>query len=379
MSWLTAEQALELLGTKQQTLYANVSRGRIRAKPDPAEGRRSLYFRDDVLRLANRQAGRRKSETVAAEAIQWGDPMLPSAVSTVADGRLFYRGRDVVALSENATLEEVAALLWDMRRPLSSLEQNDASKDSATIASALVALAARATRDLPSMERSQPALQADAQSVLATVANVLASGSGDHPLHIRLAESWGRPAAASILRRALVLFADHELNASTFAARVAASTGSSLSAAVLSGLATLTGPLHGGAWQAVRVLVGNADELGAHEAVGRYLAQGRKLPAFGHRLYPHGDIRASTLLRHFDLPSPFADLQEAAEEILGERANADFALTALAVAYDLPHDAPMIVFALARTVGWLAHAMEQATGGRLIRPRARYIGPTLEA
>ncbi|MBO9184616.1 citrate synthase family protein [Rhizobium sp. L80/93] len=379
MSWLTAEQALQLLGTKQQTLYANVSRGRIRAKPDPAEGRRSLYFRDDVLQLANRQAGRRKSETVAAEAIQWGDPMLPSAVSTVSDGRLFYRGRDVAALSENATLEEVAALLWDMRRPLFSLAQNGVSKDGATIASALVALAGRATRDLPSMERSQSALQADAQSVLATVANVLAPWSADQPLHRRLAESWGRPAAASILRRALVLFADHELNASTFAARVTASTGSSLSAAVLSGLATLTGPLHGGAWQAVKVLVGNAEELGAHEAVSRYLAQGRKLPAFGHRLYPHGDIRATTLLRHFELPTAFADLQEAAEKIVGERVNADFALTALAVAYDLPRDAPMTIFALARTVGWLAHAMEQAVGGRLIRPRARYIGPTLEA
>lgn len=197
MSWLTAEQALQLLGTKQQTLYANVSRGRIRAKPDPAEGRRSLYFRDDVLQLANRQAGRRKSETVAAEAIQWGDPMLPSAVSTVSDGRLFYRGRDVAALSENATLEEVAALLWDMRRPLSSLAQNGVSKDGATIASALVALAGRATRDLPSMERSQSALQADAQSVLATVANVLAPGPPTSPC----IDVWRKAGAALPQRR----------------------------------------------------------------------------------------------------------------------------------------------------------------------------------
>src|ERR1700712_4914263 len=118
MSWLTAEQALDLLGTKQQTLYANVSRGRIRAKADPADTRRSLYFRDDVSRLASRQTGRRKSEVVAAEAIQWGDPLLPSAVSTVSGGRLFYRGRDVAALSEQATLEEVAALLWDSRVPI---------------------------------------------------------------------------------------------------------------------------------------------------------------------------------------------------------------------------------------------------------------------
>ena len=100
MSWLTAEQALNLLGTKSQTLYANVSRGRIRAKPDPADTRRSLYLTDDVKRLAARHAGRRKTEAVAADAIQWGDPVLPSALSTVSEGRLFYRGQDAAKLAE---------------------------------------------------------------------------------------------------------------------------------------------------------------------------------------------------------------------------------------------------------------------------------------
>lgn len=378
MSWLTAEEALERLGTKPQTLYANVSRGRIRAKPDPVETRRSLYFSDDVDRLANRQAGRRKGGTIAAEAIEWGEPLLPSAISTVSNGRLFYRGRDAVALAEEATLEDAAAVLWDMRRPLSPFGKAGPTGIDGTIASAMVGLARRATRDLPSLERSLSALQSDAGSVLETVANALAPGPCEQPLHWRLAESWGRPTAAPILRRALVLFADHELNASTFAARVTASSGASLSAAVLSGLSTLTGPLHGGAWQAVSLLAGNAEHLGAHEAVSRYLAQGRTIPAFGHRLYPDGDVRAAALLRHFDVPPVFADLQSAAEAMVGERGNADFALTALAVAFELPRDAPMIIFALARTVGWLAHAMEQATGGRLIRPRARYTGPPLE-
>jgi citrate synthase len=379
MSWLTAEQALDLLGTKQQTLYANVSRGRIRAKADPADTRRSLYFRDDVSRLANRQTGRRKSETVAAESIQWGDPVLPSAVSTVSDGRLFYRGKDAVDLAEHATLEEVAALLWDMRLPLEDFcDAGDAVADP-SIESALVGLARRITQDLPSLGRSPQVLQAESQSVLGTVASALAPGSGRLPLHQRLAESWSRPAAASIIRRALVLFADHELNASAFAARVTASAGSSLSAAALSGLATLTGPLHGGAWQGVRMLVADADNLGAHEAIRLCLAQGRALPAFGHRLYPDGDVRAAALMRHFELPPSYADLHAVAADIVGEQGNIDFALSALAAAFDLPRDAPMIIFALARTVGWLAHAMEQVATGRLIRPRARYIGPKLEA
>lgn len=379
MSWLTTEQALDLLGTKQQTLYANVSRGRIRAKPDPTDTRRSLYFRDDISRLATRQAGRRKSEAVAADAIQWGDPMLPSAVSTVSDGRLFYRGKDAATLSAHATLEEVAALLWDDSRPPQAFADIADAGGGATIEAALVALARRATSDLPSLGRALPVLQAESLSILRTVGRVLAPGRNDEPLHLRLAESWNRPAAASSIRRALVLLADHELNASTFAARVTASSGASLAAATLSGLATLTGPLHGGAWQGVRLLVGNAEAIGAGEAVRLCLAQGQTLPAFGHRLYPDGDIRASALLGHFDLPPVFAELQAVAEEMVGERGNADFALSALAVAFDLPSDAPMIIFALARTVGWLAHAMEQAVSGRLIRPRARYIGPPLEA
>ncbi len=210
MSWLTAEQALALLGTKSQTLYANVSRGRIRAKPDPADTRRSLYFSDDVKRLAARRSGRRDSETVAAEAIRWGYPVLSSALSTVTGGRLFYRGRDAARLSEDATLEEIAVLLWDMKRPLRLTSRPDEGRRSEeggllALATAFVALAGRATGDLPSLGRSPLALQAEAESVLATVAEALAPGAPDVPLHRRLAESWQRPEAADLIRRALVL------------------------------------------------------------------------------------------------------------------------------------------------------------------------------
>jgi len=97
--WLTAGEALQRLNVKAQTLYASVSRGRIRAKPDPADPRRSLYSRDDIDRLARRSVGRPRADAVAAEAISWGDPVLPSAISTVARGRLWYRGEDAVALA----------------------------------------------------------------------------------------------------------------------------------------------------------------------------------------------------------------------------------------------------------------------------------------
>ena len=102
--WLPATEALELMQVRPQTLYASVSRGRIRAKPDAADPRRSLYHRDDVQRVAARARGRRSVETVASEAIQWGEPVLASTVSTVAEGRLLYRGQDACLLDRKSVV-----------------------------------------------------------------------------------------------------------------------------------------------------------------------------------------------------------------------------------------------------------------------------------
>ena len=121
----------------------------------------------------------------------------------------------------------------------------------------------------------------------------------DLPVHTRLAKAWRKPQAQDILRRTLVLLADHELNASTFAARVAASTGASLSACLLAGLATLTGPLHGGAARALSSLLDAARQTSANEAVRERLGRGEPLPAFGHPLCPRGDLRAIALMRDF--------------------------------------------------------------------------------
>ncbi|WP_197486900.1 citrate synthase [Rhizobium bangladeshense] len=376
MPWLTAEEALQALKTKPQTLYANVSRGRIRAKPDPADPRRSLYQAADVRRLAERHAGRRKAETVAAETIRWGDPVLASAISTIIAGRLFYRGRDAADFAEAATLEETAALLWNGAETFFS--GTVAGNGPPSLQAAFLALAGRVTADLPSLGRSQAALRREAHGVLSTIADALAPGPAAQPLHLRLASSWERPDAADCLRRALVLLADHELNASAFAARVAASAGAALSAAVLSGLATLTGPLHGAAWQGVDALIEASSALGPELAIRRSLVQGNHLSAFGHPLYPDGDIRALALLSHFSLPPQFAALRETGEEMVGEKVNVDFALAAMAAACGLPREAPIIIFSLARSTGWLAHAMEQIESGELIRPRARYAGPAPE-
>ncbi|SEK74045.1 citrate synthase [Variovorax sp. YR750] len=377
--WLPAAEALELMQVRPQTLYASVSRGRIRAKPDAADPRRSLYHRDDVQRIAARARGRRSSETVASEAIQWGEPVLASAVSTVAEGRLLYRGQDACVLAGHATLEDVAGLLWASPSPrfAASSAVTLPATQAAPLQAGLLALASRAATDLPSRGRSRSVLQAEAADAIGALADALlgAAPAREVPLHMRLASAWRRPRAADDLRRALVLLADHELNASTFAARVTASTGASVSACLLTGLSTLTGPLHGGASAAVQALMRSAAAIGAEAAVREWLAHDRPLAAFGHPLYPQGDARCRALLANIELPPAFGELRDIGEKLLGDAVNIDFALAALAAVHRLPAGAPLTLFALARTVGWTAHVLEQQATGQLIRPRARYTGP----
>ncbi len=212
----------------------------------------------------------------------------------------------------------------------------------------------------------------------ATVAALIGTQTGGL-VHDRIAKAWNRPAAADAIRRALVLLADHELNASTFAARVAVSTGASLAAGALAGLCTLSGPLHGGASAALQALAGDAAERGAEQAIRDRLSQGWPVRAFGHRLYPEGDPRATALLRLVEVPPVYEQLRGAVEHLIGDAPNIDFALVAMTASHDLPTDAPLILFTMARCVGWLAHGLEQAASGQLIRPRARYTGPPPEA
>jgi citrate synthase len=373
MDWLTAHEALTLLGTQPQTLYANVSRGRIKAKRDPDDSRKSLYRSDDIRRLAQRAAGRRRQDAVAAQAMHWGDPVLRTSISTVTDGRLLYRGQDACALADTATLEDIATLLWQAR---CELPVQTSREDSPGLPAAFMALARRAAETIPVI-RSPAGMAHEAAAVLSSTADALA---GDAPqgemLHLRLAKRWERPGAADIIRRVLVLLADHELNASTFATRVAVSTGASLWAGALAGLATLNGPRHGLASRAVTALaedIGHAP--GSEAALRDWLGEGRHVPGMGHQLYPDGDARAQALLAHFELPAGFTRFREAGEAVTGDQPNVDFALAAIATAFDLPADAPLTLFAMARCVGWLAHGLEQAGSGQSIRPRAQYVGP----
>lgn len=370
-AWLTAPMALERLRIRPQTLYAYVSRGLVEARPDPDDPRRSLYRKADIESLGQRKARGRRVADVAAQAIAWGEPVLESAVSTVSRGRLFYRGQEAALLAQTKTLEETAALLWGAAAPLSPAPAP--APEGPIQARMFAALAARTAVDPAAAGRSEAMLERDGARVLAAVAAAVSGRGGTEAAHLRLASAWN--ADPDLVRRALVLLADHELNASTFAARVAASTGASVSASVLAGLAALSGPRHGAHYLRVRAFLAEAEAQGAEAAVRRRLEQGVELPGFGHPLYPEGDPRANALLAVIDLSSVEADAAAAAMEAAEVIPNIDFALCVLTRAAALPPDAPFGLFAAGRCAGWIAHALEQHRTGALIRPRARYVGP----
>jgi citrate synthase len=380
--WISAEDAQARLSVRAQTLYAYVSRGRVQVRPDPKDPRRSLYRAADIAALAQRKSRSRKVSEVAAGAIAWGEPVLASEITTVAGGRLFYRGRDAIRLAETETLESVARLLRGGHG--AALKRTDRPKppESADMrARAFKALAVLAGSDPPARGRHPMALAVEAATLLDVIADAVAGEVGGGAIHNRLALAWGQGPGgpgADLIRRILVLVADHELNASAFAARVAASTGASLSASALAGLSTLSGPRHGGATAAVRTFAAEAAQQGPRQAIANRLVEDRALPGFGHPLYPDDDPRAAALLDRFEPPAPLADLARAVRAVTGQAPNIDFALVAACEALRLPPDAPFALFAVARCAGWIAHAIEQGQADALIRPRARYVGPEPE-
>jgi citrate synthase len=199
-----------------------------------------------------------------------------------------------------------------------------------------------------------------------------------------LSRAWNRgdPRAASIVRAALILCADHELNVSSFTARCVASTGSHLYAVVMAGLAALEGPRHGGASARVDAMLESLrDSRSLHHAVAARLRRGEPLDGFGHPLYKDGDPRAAALLgllhQHFGGSPEYryvAQFAKIASAAIGQQPNLDFALASTVRVLRLPAGTPLVLFAVGRSIGWIGHAMEQYAAGQLIRPRAKYVG-----
>jgi citrate synthase len=203
------------------------------------------------------------------------------------------------------------------------------------------------------------------------------------PVDAALARAWNvRRDGAAILRAALVLCADHELNVSSFTARCVASAGSHPYAVVLAGLSALEGPRHGGASARVEsMLTAMRQARPLRAAVEARLRRGEPIEGFGHPLYRDGDPRARLLLdllgercaksAEYRFVRDFAD---AAAAVTGEHPNLDFGLAAVGRGLNLPAGSPLALFAIGRSVGWIGHAIEQYETGQLIRPRAKYVG-----
>jgi citrate synthase len=379
---LTAQQAADRLGIKLETLYAYVSRGRLRSVA--VEGSRQRHYREeDIEAFHAARSGMRASQEVDTEALM---PIIDSSICLIDEGRLYYRGQDAIRLSDSATLEDVARLLWQDETSKPPPKQRSSPRRRGQVGDphapplgiierCQIRLAELSSVDSEALDLSRFAVAKCGWHILAElVATITGTFPSDRPVHAQFAARWGLdPTGADLVRRCLVLLADHELNASTFAARCVASTGASPYAAVSAALGALSGHRHGGAATRVETafhaLKGTGDPI---MAMAEKLFRGDDVPGIGQPLYPEGDPRAVAILYALSLTLPQA------RRLVGRRPNVDFALAAATTVLGLPQGTALALFVVGRTVGWVAHAMEQYESGVLIRPRARYIGIRLK-
>src|SRR5437868_12825747 len=386
-TYLTARETAERLGIKRDTLYAYVSRGLLRSQPIPGSRERG-YRTEEVERL---RAGRGLSRATRSEPFV---PVIDSAICLIEGGRLYYRGHDAIRLAETATLEAIAGLLWG-QDPISTFRHSQRSEargiggrvgaaaSLGVIGRCHVRLAELAAADLGALDLTPHGIVRTGRAILYELAACIGDRpTAPHPVPEQLAALWRLDQkGANLIRRCLVLLADHELNASTFVARCVASTGATPYSVVAGALAALSGRRHGGASASAEALLHEIAERDDPLAVmAARLARNEMLPGLGHPLYQAGDPRAAALLNAAMAALPASrPLIEAAvaaaRQLVPQPPNVDFALAAATTALGLPQGTALAIFILGRTVGWIAHAIEQYQSDVLIRPRARYTGP----
>ncbi|WP_310549790.1 citrate/2-methylcitrate synthase [Paenibacillus glufosinatiresistens] len=344
-----------------------------------------------------------------------------SSISSIVDGVLTYRGYDIDDLARNAGFEETAYLLWfgklpstaeleklnrDLGRfaplPAELLEQMKLyPKNANTMAALRSAVSALALYDSAADDMSREAneikavkLQAQLPTIVAALARIR---QGLEPVapksEASIAENflymlWGRePDAVSVkaLDAALVLHADHELNASTFAGRVTVATLSDIYSGVTSAIGALKGPLHGGANEAVMRML---EEIGSPDNVDSYISgkleRREKIMGFGHRVYKNGDPRAKHLMKMshelgvMKNDTSLYDMSVRIEELItsrkGLKPNVDFYSASVYTQLGIERELFTPIFAISRVSGWTAHILEQYEDNRIIRPRAEYTG-----
>ncbi len=348
-----------------------------------------MYSLDDVERLRRRTEERRAPDKAAARALQWGMPILESSIALIDGRRLYYRGLDAAMLARSRSLEEVAALIWTGRIgpiPAAASVEHVTPRRPAVpfVARAQSMLAVAAARDPLAMDLRAATVAARGSQILQILTRAATtSASPSASVDAALAREWNVGSrGVDVVRAALILCADHELNVSAFTARCVASAGAHPYAVVIAALAALEGPKHGGASARVESMLESMRRARPlRSAVAARRRRGESIDGFGHPLYRDGDPRARALLdllrEYYATSAEYGFVKEFAQvasTATGEQPNLDFALAAVCRVLKLPSGSPLVLFAIGRSIGWIGHAMEQYANGQLIRPRAKYVG-----
>lgn len=405
---LTTREAAERLGVKPETVYAYVSRGQLASRRTPG-GRGSTFDAAEIDALARRTGRREPSQSTT------GDLVFRTGITLIEPDRYFYRGVDATELARRYGYEEVAEWIWTgelhpgtrftaAREPLAAARRTAAAmpRHSSSTDRLRAAVAAAASADPLRFDLSPEGVLNSARSLIPTLVGALpaagepvgsapAVGDPEGGSGALAAQLWPKltaraadGASVAVLDTALALLADHDLAASTLAARVAASAHAHPYAVVSAGLGVLEGPLHGAAsGLAHRMLSEVLDRGGAAPVVADHLRTGRRVPGLGHRLYAGEDPRAVALFALLDELPQAAPAMAAARDVVATtarhtplHANVDLALAVFSVSYDMPAETGETVFAVSRTAGWIAHAMEEYTERPLrMRPSGQYTGP----
>ncbi|MFG3282422.1 citrate/2-methylcitrate synthase [Streptomyces sp. NPDC048111] len=396
---LTTREAAQLLGVKPETVYAYVSRGQLSSERAPG-GRGSTFDAREVEALA-RRAGRREPGTGGAA----GELTFRTALTLIEKDHYYFRGVDAVELATAYGFEEVAEWLWTgelsrgarftapepfldaARRAVGALPAHSGAMDRLRAAAVAVSAADPLRFDL-----DPQAVLGCGRMLIPTLVGALPAAGTKHrgagrtawQLWQRLTPQLPDERSIALLDTALALLVDHDLAASTLAARVAASARAHPYAVVSAGLGALEGPLHGAAsGLAHRTLTEVVERGGAAPVVADHLRSGRRVPGLGHRLYEGEDPRAQALFALLDAVPQASRALAAARDVVRTtarhtelHANVDLALAVMSVTFGMPAEAGETVFAVARTAGWIAHALEEYAERPLrMRPSGHYTGP----
>jgi len=393
--YLSAAETARRLGIKQATLYAYVSRGQLQSHR-PSDARVSLFHPDEVERLQARPRRAARPEL-----------SIPSAVTLIRPDGPYYRGIDAISLAATHTYEQVAELLWHgaaagshtwpaPEAPRAGIAARQAlPPDVLPVERLQTAVAFMAPADPLRYDVTAAAVLRVAPGLITAMAACLSAsaqtahsplGQPSQPLaaalSARLAAKPPSAALSKAVNAAMILLADHELAASTVAVRIAAANRSPVYGCIAAGLGVLQGPWHGGmSLRAEDLLAQIRSPEQADPVIHAHLSRGDPLWGFGHPLYGNGDPRAAALLRMILASAPGRQrttinrvLAFAAGNFLPPP-NIDFALAALAYCWSLSRGAGQAIFAVARTAGWIAHAIEEYERKASYRIRATYTGP----